>query len=114
MKKIFLVLVLFACVTSCKKDKALSSAIDFTCTDTISFSAQILPMVQTYCLSCHNTGNSTGYTLIDHTSISNSASAIYSSLLGTYVELMPQGGPQLNDSLIKQFSCWINQGKQNN
>jgi hypothetical protein len=35
-------------------------------------------------------------------------------MLGANVELMPQGGPALNDTLIKQFSCCINQGKQNN
>jgi hypothetical protein len=29
-------------------------------------------------------------------------------------QLMPQGGPALQDSLIEQFSCWVNQGKLNN
>jgi hypothetical protein len=29
-------------------------------------------------------------------------------------QLMPIGGPALNDDLIQQFLCWIEQGKLNN
>jgi hypothetical protein len=110
---IYLVIVVFF-HTSCTKDKTTLSVIDNSCSDTISFSNQILPMVQTYCISCHDYGNSTGYILTNHANISANATLVYNSLLGTSVQLMPKDGPAINDSLIKQFSCWINQGKQNN
>lgn len=114
MKNLVLIFIAFIILTACKKDKAPVTVVDSSCTQSISFANQILPMIQTYCISCHDYGNSTGYTLVDHSSVSTNASAVYNSLLGANVELMPQGGPALNDSLIKQFSCWINQGKQNN
>lgn len=103
----------FAIALSCTKEKVPVPTIDPNCVDTISFSAQIAPMISTNCASCHDTGNSTGYTLTNHTNISSNASAILNSLKGN-PQLMPQGGPALNDSLIQQFTCWINQGTLNN
>jgi hypothetical protein len=114
MKNLIFLVIAIIFLTSCKKDKTPVSVIDNTCTDTISFSNQILPMMQTYCISCHDYGNSTGYILTNHSNISANALLVYNSLLGTSVQLMPKGGPALNDTLIKQFSCWINQGKLNN
>lgn len=114
MKNLTLIFIAFVILTACKKDKAPVTVVDSTCTQTISFTDQILPMIQTYCICCHDYGNSTGYILTNHSNISANASLIHNSLLGTSVQLMPQGGPALNDTLIKQFSCWINQGKQNN
>ncbi len=49
----------------------------------------------------------------DDQSLTAKANDILKSIKGE-TQLMPQGGPALNDSLIKQFECWINQGKQNN
>lgn len=114
MKNLLYLVIAVFFFNSCEKDKTPVSVIDNNCTDTISFSNQILPMVQTYCISCHDYGNSTGYILTNHSNISANASVVYNSLLGTSVQLMPKNGPALNDTLIKQFSCWINQGKKNN
>lgn len=103
----------FVFVLSCSKDKAPAPTNGLDCADTISFSSQIAPMISTNCASCHGDGNSTGYTLTNHTNISSNATAILNSLKGT-PQLMPQGGPALNDSLIQQFECWLNQGTLNN
>lgn len=94
--------------SSCKKDK--TPVIDENCTDTISFSQQIQPMMDNYCISCHQ---SQAPVFTDHTSISANASAILNSLRGT-TQLMPLGGPALDDSLINQFNCWLSQGRLNN
>lgn len=102
-----------AIALSCTKEKVPVATIDPNCVDTISFSAQIAPMISTNCVSCHGTGNGTGYTLTNHTNISSNATAILNTLKGT-PQLMPQGGPALSDSLIQQFTCWINQGTLNN
>lgn len=100
---------------SCKKDKVQGATIDPNCSDTIFFSTQILPMMQNNCTGCHDSGNSTGYTITNHTNISSNASAILDAMKASNgFQLMPQGGPALNDTLIQQFSCWIGQGKLNN
>jgi hypothetical protein len=112
IKYLTLVLVLVSLnLISCKKDKAPTAVITADCPDTIKFSTKILPMISDNCVSCHNNGTSP--TLSDHSNISSNATKILKTLKGE-LQLMPQGGPALNDSLIKQFECWINQGKQNN
>lgn len=99
-------------VVSCKKDKVPTSIITGDCPDTIYFSTQIAPMISSNCIGCHDVGGSSP-TLTNYAEISDKASKILGTLQGN-PQLMPQGGPALNDSLIKQFQCWINQGKQNN
>jgi hypothetical protein len=114
MKKYFLP-VLFVglslvLIFSCKKDKVIA-----TCesNETVYFSTQIMPMIQENCISCHDAGM-TAPTLTGHANVASNANLILSSLKGEGVQLMPLGGPALNDSLINQFSCWISQGKKNN
>lgn len=100
---------------SCTKEKVPVTPIDPNCTDTISFSGQIAPMISNNCVSCHDSGNSTGYTLTNHTNISANATAMLNAMQASGgMQLMPEGGPALHDTLIQQFSCWVNQGKLNN
>ena len=111
---VFVIVTATSLVFSCKKDQVPSVTVDTNCVDTVYFATQIAPMISSKCLSCHDVGNNTGYTLTNHTNISANASAVLNSLYGASVALMPKGGPALNDTLIQQFSCWINQGKLNN
>jgi hypothetical protein len=106
----FAIILLIAC-TKEKTPVTPPSIINSDCPDTIKFSNQILPMLTDNCFGCHNNGTSP--TLSNHTNISSNATKILKTLKGE-LQLMPQGGPALNDSLIKQFECWINQGKMNN
>ena len=109
-------LIVFALVvgltTSCSKQK-VSSVTNPNCTDSVYYSTQIKPMLDTYCLSCHDVGNSTSYTITNHSNTSSNATNILKAMRGE-LQLMPQNGPALNDSLIQQFNCWINQGKLDN
>ena len=116
MKKFLLLPVMYVALlmTSCDKDKVPASTVDPNCPDTIRFSTQILPMMQNNCTGCHDTGNSTGYTINDHASTAANATAILGAMKQDGFQLMPQGGPALHDTLIQQFSCWISQGKLNN
>ena len=100
-------------LVNCTKDK-VTVVIPPDCPDTVSFNAEILPLIQNNCSGCHSSGNGTGYTLTNHTNISVSADAILGSMHGTGYQLMPQGGPALPDSLIQKVECWIYQGKKNN
>lgn len=110
-----LLLVPVIVLNSCTKAQVQEPFVDPNCIDTVSFSSQIAPMIQTYCISCHDTGNSTGYTFTNHTNISTNASDMLNAMKGQGgMQLMPQGGPALHDSLIQQFTCWTGQGKLNN
>lgn len=101
----------------CTKDVTPPSALSTDCPDTISFSQRIKPMFDLNCSTsgCHdvNTGSG-GYTFDNFAEISASADISLKSMRADGVLLMPQGGPQLNDSLIQNFSCWKQQGKMNN
>lgn len=114
MKKISLLssvgLVVLLTVSSCKKDQVSTDCVSNT---TIHFSSQIKPMIDNNCVSCHSPG-ATAPDLSTHANIAANATLVLNSLSGSGVQLMPLGGPALNDTLISQFSCWISQGKQNN
>lgn len=117
MRKLGLFVVLstfvgFGFVNSCAKEKVPVITTTPDCADTVRFSTQIAPMIQSNCIGCHDVGGSAP-TLTNYNEISANATAILSSLNGT-PQLMPQGGPALNDTLIQQFTCWISQGKLNN
>lgn len=103
--------ILCVVFSSCTKEKVPTSN-TVICTDTIYFSTQIEPLIQTNCIGCHNTGGSLPI-LTNYTEISANAAGILSTMNGS-PQLMPLNGPALNDTLIQQFSCWINQGKANN
>jgi hypothetical protein len=99
---------------SCTKDKVGGTIVDPNCTDSLSFSTDVWPIIEQNCTSCHNVGNTTGYTLTNHTNISSNAAAIVGSMKGSGFQLMPQGGDALPDSIIQKVQCWISQGKLNN
>ena len=119
MKKIelnfllFFILASIITLFSCTKDKT-PYLVDPNCIDTVSFNATVLPIIQQNCVSCHNVGNSTGYTFSNHTNISNQSSAIIGAMQNQGFQLMPKGGPQLPDSTIQTIKCWIAQGKLDN
>jgi hypothetical protein len=99
---------------SCTKDKVAGTIVDPNCTDSLSFSTDVWPIIEQNCTSCHDVGNTTGYTLTNHTNISSNAAAIVGSMKGSGFQLMPQGGDALPDSVIQKVQCWISQGKLNN
>jgi len=98
---------------SCTREKV--TPIDQQCNATISFTNEVLPIMEANCVSCHQPGNASGgYDLSSYTAISAIANAIVGSMKANGYQLMPLGGPALPDSTIQKISCWINQGKQDN
>ena len=98
---------------SCTREKVTPVAAE--CNDTISFSNDIMPIIQANCISCHDQGNASGgFDFSSYTSTSANANAILNSMKANGYQLMPIGGPALPDSTIQKISCWINQGKQDN
>lgn len=101
---------------SCTKDKA--PAIDPNCTETISFSQEIQPMISQNCSTsgCHDASTqASGYNFTTHAGVAAHASVILNAIRHEGgATPMPQGAPKLADSLIQQFSCWAGQGALNN
>ena len=114
MYKFTIIILAIFFLGSCSKDKVGSNIPypDVTCSDSVSFSNDVLPIIQNNCTGCHD--NSNGYTLTNHANISENYSAIVGSMQGIGFQLMPQGGPALPDSIIHIIQCWANQGFQNN
>jgi len=98
---------------SCTREKV--TPIDQQCNTTVSFSNDIMPIMQANCIACHDQGNASGgYDFSSYTAISANANALLGSVKANGYQLMPLGGPALPDSTIQKISCWINQGKQDN
>lgn len=94
---------------SCTKEKVGQGQ---GCENEVSFSQEVLPLINQHCTGCHT--NSNGYNLVDHASIAANANAIVGAMRANGFQLMPQGGPSLEDYQIKLVECWIEQGKPNN
>ena len=101
-------------LNSCAKDKVGGDLPypEIICSDTVSFSNDVLPIIQNNCTGCHD--NSNGYTFTNHQNIFDNYAAIVGSMKGVGYQLMPQGGPALPDSVIQKIQCWVNQGMKNN
>jgi hypothetical protein len=83
-------------------------------TTTVTYSATIQPLLQTYCTGCH--GNSGGVTLENYAQVK--AAVDNGSLSGTVNQtgvysLMPQGGPKLSTCKLRQIDIWIKNGAKN-
>lgn len=102
-------------LASCTSDKVVP--VDPNCPEEISYGQQVAPMIQTNCSTsgCHDVAGPGKPALTNHTEVSANASSILSVIRhegpGTP---MPLGQPKMADSLIQQFSCWIDQGLQDN
>jgi hypothetical protein len=106
--RLFTLTVTLLLLASCTKDKAETALV---CPDTISFSTQIMPMINDNCIGCHSGQYSPDIT--NHAEIAANASKISKSIHGT-ITLMPYNGDKLADSLIQHFDCWVKQGKLDN
>jgi len=113
LDRIFLMLAIGLIFSNCTKDKVAMSELG-NCDETISFASDVMPIITANCTSCHNVGNSTGYTLTNHANVSANVDAIIGAMRANGFQLMPQGGPALPDSLIQKINCWKNQGVPNN
>lgn len=92
---------------------------DTTCdTTAVTFTGNVVPVLQKYCYGCHSSSNSSGG--IDLTNFNQLTLLIgKGSLLGSirheagYIP-MPQGGNKLSNCEIATFKIWIDDGTQNN
>jgi hypothetical protein len=120
MKKILYIAILLTafCASSCFYDKEHELyPINVTC-DTISltYSNQVKKIIDGYCVSCHFSGNPTGFDLDTWAGL-NAVANTY--LMGTvkheqgFNEMPPSTHP-LDACKIRQLQLWVNSGAPNN
>jgi hypothetical protein len=112
-----LMAITFSFSTSCNKDKT-PAPVPLECPDTIFFGAVVEPMIQQNCATsgCHSASSAAGgYNLVGHVNISANATIILNVIRHEVgFTAMPYFQPKLNDTIIQQFKCWMDQGKLNN
>jgi len=87
-------------------------------TTNVTFSGNVFPIVETYCLSCHN-GNSPGGGIYlrnysDLVAVANNGKLMGSIRHDQGYSPMPKNGNKLSDCQIATFNIWIKNGTPNN
>jgi hypothetical protein len=131
MKKVLFFLitsfVITTCILSCKKSSEDILSGGTVCDTTIvSYSADIVPILQQNCYSCHGTGNTGGsggillegysniITYANNRELSGDVSAPSGASGGPGSTGMPYGGPQLPSCELNKILAWVHQGSTNN
>jgi hypothetical protein len=86
----------------------------------VTYSQNISPVIQTYCLGCHQTGSAQGG--VDLTGYANVLAQVNNGKLmktikfetGPGIVGMPYNASKLNDCTIAKFQAWVNAGAPNN
>lgn len=118
-----LLIVVSLILVQCKKERAPDGGTlteDDCRNRDISFSADVLPIMQNSCAlsGCHGNGSSiAGVSLEGHSGVSSAANA--ANFLGAIKHEagfanMPAGASKLSQNDIDLIECWILNGKQNN
>ena len=87
-------------------------------TNSFSFSGTVNPILNTWCVGCHNTNSAGGgFDLSNYNGVVRAIA--HNKLLGSIEGLpgyysMPQSGNRLSDCEISQLKKWVNAGYPNN
>ncbi len=83
-----------------------------------TYSGAIAPMMNLYCVGCHNSASAAGGSLMDYASVKNAA--VNGRLIGNishqagYNAMPPGAGIQLSDCQVAQVKKWVAAGAPNN
>jgi len=115
MSNKFLFLVVFGSlllVHSCSKD---DEPVNTSCSGlTLTYTADIKPIISANCLNCHNgTQSESGIDLSTYSGVKSMADS--GRLLGalhhqTGYTPMPKDAPQLSSGTLQLFDCWVQNG----
>lgn len=86
-------------------------------TSNVTFSGTIQPMMQNYCVGCHNANSQGGNIRLDAYSYVYAQAmnnGLINSVTGNGVTLMPKGTSGLPNCMIDEINIWINAGAPNN
>jgi hypothetical protein len=114
MKNLFnliLTVVIGITILSCARDIAKPEPIPEQCTP-VSFSQEILPIMQQRCTGCHSTSYSCG-SLEDYMGVKDKYNNGTLKQRVIVQKDMPSGS-SLTQAEIQKINCWIEQGAPNN
>jgi hypothetical protein len=118
MNKIIPCLFLFSLMAGCYYDSEeyLYPQINNVCdTANVTYSGSVVPVLQSYCTSCHSGSNQVVLTSYNDVLFNvNNGKLLGSVLHTTGYRPMPEGGSKLDDCSIAKISIWINHGAPNN
>lgn len=113
-KNLVFIFVLSFVFFSCSKAKVQVVNVE-NCQTEVSFSKDILPIMESNCVGCHNSKNpSAGFDLSNYKGVSNKPSIVLSSVKQDGSAKSMPLSYKLADSLIQKINCWIYQGSKNN
>jgi uncharacterized membrane protein len=114
MKKILLFFPVLFFWTACSFDKAEVPVVEFPC-DSMSYSANIAPLMASACNSCHvPLGGGTG-DFSDYPDLKLAAdNGSLKQAVFTQKSMPPAGSPGITDEERSKIKCWIEQGAPNN
>lgn len=102
-------------VSSCyndNKENIYSKQPNYDCnTSGITFSNDITPIMENYCVSCHSGGN---FDATDYNSIVLNATDIVDRINATDDTRMPKNLPPLTDCEISKIEIWVTDGSPKN
>ena len=108
-------------LAGCSKESEDKLAGATTCdTTAVSYSLQVVPILQNNCYTCHGTGNTAGSGGIDLSSYTKlKVYADNGYLVGNVTHAsgyipMPYGLPMLPACEVNTISAWVHQGTKNN
>ena len=82
-------------------------------TNIFTFNGAVKPIIQKFCLGCHNTGSENDE-LVTYDDIKNKADKILKHITGEDDIMPPPPANPLSECRITQIRKWINSGKPNN
>ncbi|MCE3280829.1 MAG: hypothetical protein K0S44_3020 [Bacteroidetes bacterium] len=115
MTKVLFFIPVIVFIASCTSEKGAVPIRDVNCDSTISYSADIAPLMNNYCNSCHVSGGTGTGDFTTYAGVKEKADN--GSLRNRVVVLkdMPQpGSPQLTEDERIMIDCWIKQGSPDN
>ena len=87
-------------------------------TSNVSYSQDLKPIFNNFCVGCHNSANASGGISLDAytgvRTVAENGRLIGSITWAAAYQNMPQGGAKLDDCKISLIQAWINQGSGNN
>ena len=115
-----IMLLVFGCTKQNEETLSDSTGTTTCKTDSMSYTSDVVPILQSYCYRCHgngNTGGSGGINLDGYTNLKPYADN--GKLVGNITHApgfvpMPYGQPKMPDCEINQIVAWVSQGTQNN
>jgi hypothetical protein len=113
-------LVIYSCTKQNEETLSNSTGTNTCNTDSMSYANNVVPIMQSYCFTCHGIGSNGGSGGITLQGYDNLKPYVDNGkLVGNITHApgyvpMPYGQPKMPDCEINQIVAWVDQGAKNN